>query len=105
MTDDFSQENSQLSDEAPTPGVAKPRKRDILTSTIDYIQHAEIDKRHMSDEIKLLRSRITAMERLNGCGGLFGGESFESVAAPGTCQDLNMTDFDRWKEVNQFGQG
>lgn len=68
MTDDFSQENSQLCDEAPTPNVAKPRKRDILASTIDYIQHAEIDKRHMSDEIKLLRSRITAMEGSTGVG-------------------------------------
>jgi hypothetical protein len=68
MTDDFSQENSQLSDEAPTLSVTKPRKGDILVSTIYYIQHAEIDKRHMSDEIKLLRSRITAMARLNRCG-------------------------------------
>lgn len=67
-TDGYSQENSQLSDEAPTPSVAKPRKGDILTNTIDYIQHAEIDKRHMSDEIKFLRSRVSAMERVNWCG-------------------------------------
>lgn len=67
MTDDFSQENSQLFDEAPSPSIAKPCKGDILISTIEYIQHAEIDKRHMSDEINLLRSRITAMERVNEC--------------------------------------
>ena len=67
-TDDFSQENSQLFDEVPSPSIAKLRKGDILVSTIEYIQHAEIDKRHMSDEINLLRSRITAMERVNECG-------------------------------------
>lgn len=68
VTDYFSQEGSQLSDEALALSVAKPRKGDVLESTIGYIQHAEIDKKHMSEEIKLLRSQIAAMRRLTRCG-------------------------------------
>lgn len=67
VTDYFIQEDSRLPNEAPVPNAAKPRKGDILTHTIDYIQHAEIDKRHMSEEIRLLRSQITAMKRPNSC--------------------------------------
>jgi hypothetical protein len=67
VTDYFSQEDSRLSDQAPAPNVAKLRKGDILASTIDYVQQAEIDKRHMREEIKLLRTQIAAMERLNRC--------------------------------------
>jgi hypothetical protein len=67
VTDSFVQGDSRLPNEAPAPNGAKPRKGDILTRTIDYIQHAEIDKRHMSEEIRLLRSQITAMKRPSGC--------------------------------------
>jgi len=67
VTGSFSQEDSKSSDEAPALHVAKPRKSDILASTIDYIQHAEIDKRHMSEEIRLLRSQISAVKRVNRC--------------------------------------
>lgn len=67
VTDYFVQGDSRLPNEAPAPNGAKPRKGDILTRTIDYIQHAEVDKRHMSEEIRLLRSQITAMKRPNSC--------------------------------------
>jgi hypothetical protein len=67
VTDYFVQGDSRLPAEAPAPNGTKPRKGDILTRTIDYIQHAEIDKRHMSEEIRLLRSQITAMKRPNSC--------------------------------------
>lgn len=61
------QEDSRLPNEALALNGAKPRKGDILTRTIDYIQQAEIDKRHMSEEINLLRSQLTTMKRPSGC--------------------------------------
>jgi Helix-loop-helix DNA-binding domain len=67
VIDYFIQEDSRLPNEAPEPNAAKPRKGDILTRAIDYIQQAEIDKRHMSEEVRLLRSRVAAMNRPNGC--------------------------------------
>jgi hypothetical protein len=66
-TDYFAQDDSRLSNEALAPTVVKPRKGDVLTRTIDYIQHAEIDKRHMGEEIKLLKSQITAMKGPSKC--------------------------------------
>jgi hypothetical protein len=67
VTDHLVQEDSRLSNGAPALNRPKPRKGDVLTHTIDYIQHAEIDKRHMSEEIKLLRSQIAAMKRPSKC--------------------------------------
>jgi hypothetical protein len=61
------QEDSRLPNEAPALNGAKPSKGDILTRTIDYIQQAEIDKRHMGAEIKLLRSQLATIKRPSGC--------------------------------------
>jgi hypothetical protein len=66
-TDYFAQDDSRLSNEALAPTAVKPRKGDVLTRTIDYIQHAEIDKRHMSEEIKLLRSQVSALKGPSRC--------------------------------------
>jgi hypothetical protein len=66
-TDYFAQDDSRLSNEALAPTAVKPRKGDVLTRTIDYIQHAEIDKRHMSEEIKLLRSQLSALKGPSKC--------------------------------------
>jgi hypothetical protein len=66
-TDYFSKEDPRLFNKVHTLNVPKPCKGDILASTIDYIQQAEIDKRHMREEIKLLRTQIAGMEKLNRC--------------------------------------
>jgi len=67
VTGHLSQEDSRHSDEGPALNMAKSSKGDVLASTIDYIQHAEIDKRHMSEEIKFLRSQLAATKRRNKC--------------------------------------
>ena len=59
-TEYLSREGSQLLDDVSG---AKLRKAHLLASTIDYIEQAEIDKRHMSHEIKLLQSKLAALER------------------------------------------
>lgn len=67
VTGYFTQEDARHSDEGPALDMAKLSKGDVLASTIDYIQHAEIDKRHMSEEIKFLRAQLAAMKRRNKC--------------------------------------
>ncbi|OAP55453.1 hypothetical protein AYL99_10426 [Fonsecaea erecta] len=46
-----------------------PRKSDILSNALQYIDESELEMRHMSDEIQRLTSRLAALQRLVRCGG------------------------------------
>jgi len=43
------------------------RKSDVLTDAISYINQAEVEMRHMADEIKYLKTRVAGLEKLVKC--------------------------------------
>ncbi|KIX92324.1 uncharacterized protein Z520_11932 [Fonsecaea multimorphosa CBS 102226] len=47
----------------------QPRKSDILSNALQYIDESELEMRHMSDEILRLKNRLVVLQRMVRCEG------------------------------------
>jgi hypothetical protein len=53
--------------DGPKPEGAKRTKSDVLHDATSYIYQAEVDLRHLSDEIQRLNDRVRLLEKLVKC--------------------------------------